>query len=273
MAPFIALAHQIQAEEAQSSLFAGDADKAGKLQKDAYEQLANFPGLKFTGSEKIGMLCYDGMTMIDLIGPQYFFASMAGAQVCLISPTQQLAPIMGDTGFAIVPPHTLSTCPSDLDLFFVPGGTTGTLNAMKDDKLIEFVADHGSRAKYVTSVCTGSLILGQAGLLKGKKATSHWAVRNLLSNFKALPTEARVVQDGNVITGAGVSAGLDFALAVLALFRGQAYASAIQLQSEYDPMPPFEGGSFEKTNPELAAAMRDRLAPFVFEASKFRHSA
>jgi putative intracellular protease/amidase len=136
------------------------------------------------GAEKIAMVCYEGMTMLDLVGPQYFFSSLMGAQVLLVTQDPAMKPIMGDTGFAILPTATFDTCPADLDVLFVGGGTMGTVRAMEDEAFVDFIADRGSRAKHITSVCTGSLILGQAGLLKGKRATSHWATRHLLPQLQ-----------------------------------------------------------------------------------------
>ena len=138
----------------------------------------------------------------------------------------------------------------------------GTLEAMKDKSLMSFVRARGARAKHITSVCTGSLILGQAGLLQGKRATSHWAAMDSLPLFGAIPVHQRVVTDGAVTTGAGVSAGLDFGLALLARLRGVNYAKAIQLQAEYSPEPPFDAGSLSTAPPAVAKAMAEMLAPF-----------
>jgi transcriptional regulator GlxA family with amidase domain len=158
----------------------------------------------------------------------------------------------------------MADCPADLDVLFVPGGSLGTVAAMNNSAFIDFIADRGSRARHVTSVCTGSMILGQAGLLKGKRATSHWATRHLLPEFGATPVDARVVTDGDVTTGAGVSAGLDFALTLLEQLRGRMYAEAIQLQAEYAPEPPFNAGTPETVHPSLREPMHDRFAPALF---------
>ena len=260
IAPFATLAAAMQRAQAEGYRFGETPGEAWDIAAKAHEDLMAYPGLVMHGAEEIAMVCYEGMTMLDLVGPQYFFASMMGARVHLVSADPELRPVQGDTGFAIVPTLAMADCPGVLDILFVPGGTMGTVRAMEDDGLIDFIADRGSRAKHLTSVCTGSLILGQAGFLDGKRATSHWATRHLLPEFGATPVNARVVQDGNVTTGAGVSAGLDFALALLAQIRGRPYAEAIQLQAEYAPEPPFDAGSPDKIDPALGEPMHGMFA-------------
>ncbi len=152
----------------------------------------------------------------------------------------------------------------------MPGGTSGTIAAARDRETVAFLRDRAARARYVTSVCTGSLVLGTAGLLAGKRATSHWVARDLLARFGAIPTAGRVVRDGNVITGAGVSAGLDFGLALVAELRGMPEAEAIHLVSEYDPEPPFPGGSPATARQETVALVTEKLARFVEEARSLR---
>ena len=244
--------------------FGTTAEEAHAIAYRAHEEIMAYPGLEMHGSEQVAMLVYPGMTVLDLVGPQYFFASMMGANVHLVSKDERLEPVMGDTGFAVVPTLSLSDCPADLDILFVPGGTSGTVDAMLDEQTVEFVADRGGRAAYVTSVCTGSLILGQAGLLENRRATSHWAARHLLPEFGAEAVNERVVTDGNVVTGAGVSAGLDFALALLARLRGDAYARAIQLQAEYAPEPIFDAGTPESVDPKLGEPLHKMFATTLF---------
>jgi putative intracellular protease/amidase len=222
------------------------------------------------GTDRIAMLLYPGMTALDLVGPYHFLASMPGAHVDLVTIGSDLAPVPSDLGMALQPTATFETCPEDLALLFVPGGTMGTLAAARDPSTIEFIRDRASRARYVTSVCTGSLVLGAAGVLRGKKATSHWITRDLLTQFDAIPTAGRVVRDGNVITGAGVSAGLDFGCTLVAEMRGMMDAEAILLVSEYDPDPPFPGGSPETARPEIVDIISMGLAPFVEEARTLR---
>lgn len=215
------------------------------------------------------MLLYPGMTALDLVGPYHFLAA-TGARVELVSADPSLAPIPSDLGLAIQPTTSFRTCPMDLTVLFVPGGTEGTIAAARDPETIAFVRDRAARARYVTSVCTGSLILGVAGALQGKRATSHWIARDLLVQFGAVPTAGRIVRDGGVITGGGVSAGLDFGLTLAAELRGEDAAQAIQLISEYTPEPPFNSGSPETAPAEMVEAIRRNLSGFVKEAQTLR---
>lgn len=263
-APFFAVAACMQRAAAESYRFGNSEKEALSIASEAHMDLMAYPGLNMHGAEKIAMVCYEGMTMLDLVGPQYFFSSLMGADVQLVTKDPDLKPIKGDTGFAILPTASFENCPAELDVLFVGGGTMGTVRAMEDNAFIDFIADRGSRAKYITSVCTGSLILGQAGLLKGKKATSHWATRHLLPEFGATEVNARVVQDGNVLTGAGVSAGLDFALALVGILRGKPYAEALQLQGEYSPEPPFAAGTLESIDPAIGTPMHEMFASALF---------
>jgi cyclohexyl-isocyanide hydratase len=216
---------------------------------------------------QIAMLVYPKMTALDLVGPQYMFASAWGAKVHLVGKT--LDPVISDTGLTILPTMTFKDCPKDLTVLFAPGGTTGTLNAMGDAETIAFMADRGSRATYVTSVCTGSLILAAAGLLKGYKATCHWGAREALKEFGAIPTDARIVKDRNRITGAGVTAGLDFGLQMLAELRDTTYAQGVQLMAEYDPHPPFNAGSPHTAPLHVKALITPMASPFEAEVRKF----
>jgi cyclohexyl-isocyanide hydratase len=187
---------------------------------------------------EVGMLLYPQLTLLDLIGPQTVLA--AHAKIHLVWKTRDM--VRTDTGIGIQPDATLAECPKDLDVLFVPGGP-GMIPAMKDPEVLAFLADRGERAKYVTSVCTGSVILGAAGLLRGYQATSHWAFASLLPLFGAEIAEGRVVTDRNRITGGGVTAGIDFGLVLLAKLRGDDAAKLTQLAMEYDPQPPFHAGS------------------------------
>ena len=214
----------------------------------------------WTRHDEVAMLVYPKMTALDLIGPQYMFASLMGAKVHLVAKTRE--PVTSDTGVTIVPTATFAETPKNLTVLFAPGGTQGTLDALQDAETRAFMADRGSTAKYITSVCTGSLILGAAGLLKGYRATSHWAARDSLSEFGAIPTDERVVVDRNRITGAGVTAGLDFGLTMLAQLRDANYAQSIQLMCEYDPHPPFNSGSIQTAPSQVRAMMQSMLSPF-----------
>jgi cyclohexyl-isocyanide hydratase len=195
---------------------------------------------------QIGMLLFPGLTLLDLIGPATVFSWFA--DIHLVWKTTDL--VRSDTGVGIQPTATFETCPRDLDILFVPGGF-GQHQLMNDAEVLRFLADRGPKSKYVTSVCSGSLLLGAAGLLKGHKATSHWASRDALSAFGAEPTDARVVVDRNRITGGGVTAGIDFGLVLLAKLRGDEAAKLTQLAMEYDPEPPFKCGSPKTAGPAI----------------------
>lgn len=214
----------------------------------------------WTQDNQIAMLVYPRMTILDLIGPQYMFSSLMGAKVHLVAKTMD--PILSDTGVTMLPTTTFDEVPKDLSVLFAPGGTDGTLAAMRDDATRAFMADRGARATYVTSVCTGSLILGAAGLLDGYKATSHWAAREALAEFGATPVDARVVKDRNRITGAGVTAGLDFGLQMLAEMRDRTYAEGVQLMAEYDPHPPFNAGSTHTAPVHIKAMIAAMVVQF-----------
>jgi cyclohexyl-isocyanide hydratase len=214
----------------------------------------------WTGKEQIGMLLYPGMTALDFVGPQYMFAGLMGATVHHVAKT--MAPVVSDTQLALLPTATLEQCPRDLDILFVPGGGAGTIAAMQDAQVLAFLADRGRRAKLVTSVCTGSLVLGAAGLLQGYKATSHWATHALLPEVGAIPVDARVVQDRNRITGAGVSAGLDLGLTIVGLLRDSDYAQATQLLAEYAPEPPFNAGTPRTAPPAVTSMLTDMFKDF-----------
>lgn len=209
-------------------------------------------------AEQIVFLAYPGMTALDLIGPQYMLAGLWGATVQIAAKT--LDPITTDTRVRVLPDVTFDEAPTNLDVICVPGSGAGVLTALADSPTIDFLADRGSRARYVTSVCTGSLLLGQAGLLKGYRATSHWLSRDALAAFGAIPTEGRVVRDRNRITGGGVTAGIDFGLALVAELRDPVYAEGLQLLAEYAPEPPFDAGTPERAGPE-----RTRLIASMFQ--------
>lgn len=242
----------------------GALAEAMRVSEAAHERLMEVPGLIMHGSERIAMLAYPGFTALDLVGPQYFFASMMGAKIDLVAKT--MAPVKTDTGFAILPTATFADVAPGPTVLFVPGGTQGTIDAMADDATVDFLAATAKGAAFVTSVCTGSLLLGMAGLLTGRRATGHWVTRDLLARFGAVPDDRRVVRDGNVVTGAGVSAGLDFALTIVTTLRGKPYAQALALQAEYAPEPPLPPGTVATTPPEIAEPMRLMFTPLVVKA-------
>jgi cyclohexyl-isocyanide hydratase len=188
---------------------------------------------------EIGLVLFPKLTQLDLTGPFETFARIPGARVHLAAKRRQA--ITSDTGLAIVPTTTFRSCP-DLDVICVPGGP-GVNEALLDDELLAFVRRQGERARYVTSVCSGSLLLGAAGLLRGYRASTHWASTSFLAAFGATASAERICVDRNRITGAGVTAGIDFGLYVAALLAGDRVAQRIQLYLEYAPDPPFHAGS------------------------------
>lgn len=189
--------------------------------------------------EHIAMLVYPSMTLLDLIGPQTCFTAL-GMTIHLV--WKNLLPLDTESGVAILPTTTFAQCPHNLEILFIPGSTLGTTPMMRDREVVEFVRERGERAKLVTSVCTGSLLLGAAGLLRGYRATSHWFTRELLPIFEAIRVDARYVEDRNRITGAGVTSGIDFGLRLVERLRGRELAEATQLMLEYAPQPPFNAG-------------------------------
>ncbi|HYE48902.1 MAG TPA: DJ-1/PfpI family protein [Azospirillaceae bacterium] len=231
---------------------------------------ATVPGLRLQGREQIAMLLYPGFTALDFAGPYHFLAAMPGATVHLVTNQPDLRPVASDLGMAVQPTVTLADCPADVTVLFVPGGTSGTLAAARDAATIRFLRDRAARATHVTSVCTGSLILGVAGLLRGRRATSHWCAVPLLDRFGATPVKGRVVRDGNLITGAGVSAGIDFGISLVEELRGRPLAEAEVLVSEYAPEPPLPGGTPETARPEITEFMAAALSGFVKEAATLK---
>jgi len=229
-------------------------------QLDPVHDMSEFPA-SWTRADRIAMVLYPGFTALDLVGPQYMFGNLMGAKVDLVS--QTMAPVESDTKLSILPTRTFEDCPRDLDLLFVPGGAQGTLAALSNERLIDFLADRGSRAGLVTSVCTGSLVLGQAGLLRGYRATSHWVTLGLLPEFGATPVDTRVVEDRTRITGAGVSAGLDMGLRIVARMRDREYAEAVQLLAEYSPQPPFDAGTPATAPPRLTALIDGMFSELI----------
>ena len=204
----------------------------------------------------IGLLLFPRLTQLDLTGPYEVFANTPGATVHLIWKTRD--PVAAITGMKITPDTTFDDCPQ-LDVICVPGGS-GVAEQMEDPEVLDFLRRQATAARYVTSVCTGALVLGAAGLLKGKRATTHWASHDFLATLGAIPTQGRVVRDGNIFTGGGVTAGIDFALTLVAEMCGADVAQAIQLQIEYAPDPPFNAGSPETAPSEVLTMARQRGA-------------
>jgi cyclohexyl-isocyanide hydratase len=199
----------------------------------------------------IGFVIFPELTQLDFTGPQQVLSRVPQSAMHIVAKSTD--PVPSDSGLGLVPTHSFENCP-ELDLICVPGGTTGVVKAMADRESIAFVQRQAASAKYVTSVCTGAFILGAAGLLKGRRATTHWAFTELLPLFGATHEKARIVKDGNVVTAGGVTSGIDFGLAVVAEIGGDALAQAIQLGLEYDPQPPFDAGHPDRA-PQAVKAM------------------
>jgi cyclohexyl-isocyanide hydratase len=198
---------------------------------------------------------YEGVTQLDFTGPHQFFCRLPGVEVLTASLGGKPITTDGLTFADLTPLEDIQAC----DLVCVPGGF-GCTDAMNDEAYMAALRRLAASARYITSVCTGSLILGAAGLLKGKRAACHWAWRDLLPLFGAIADDGRVVRDGNIITGGGVTAGIDFALVVAAELAGENVARALQLGLEYAPAPPFDSGRPETASPDLVASHRKRMA-------------
>jgi len=194
----------------------------------------------------IGMVVYPGMFLLDLIGPLTVFEALMNREIHLIWKNLDPVKSEGAASIPITPTTTFIDCPKNLDLLFVPGGVPGMFSVMEDPEVIAFLTEQGKSAKYISSVCTGSFILGAAGLLNGYRATSYWSMVDTLREFGATPVRSRVVIDRNRITAGGVTAGIDFGLKIVAQLRNPEYAQAIQLYLEYDPAPPYNSGSPNK---------------------------
>jgi cyclohexyl-isocyanide hydratase len=221
---------------------------------------------------RIAFLLFPDVTQLDLTGPAQVLARLGHSRLDIVAATRD--PVPTDAGFAILPTATFADVPA-ADILCVPGGM-GTNAAIADDATVDWVARVGAEARWVTSVCTGSLILGAAGLLRGYRAACHWAMRDQLPLFGAEPVAERVVVDRNRVTGGGVTAGIDFALTLTAMIRGEEHARMVQLSMEYDPAPPFDAGSPERagaatldTYRRMAARGRDeRVAELAMLAER-----
>ena len=206
---------------------------------------------------QIGLLVFPRVTQLDLTGPLQVFSSVPGATVHLIWKT--LDPVPSDSVLMLTPTITFADCPQ-LDVICIPGGF-GTDALLNDAETLDFVRKQAAGAKFVTSVCTGSLVLGAAGLLQGYNAATHWSAMEMLALFGATATKTRVCIDRNRVTGGGVTAGIDFALTLVSLLVDRLTAEAIQLRLEYNPAPPFNAGSPDTAPAEVLALMKERVAP------------
>ncbi|MGE0046932.1 MAG: DJ-1/PfpI family protein [Hyphomonadaceae bacterium] len=204
-----------------------------------------------------GFVIFPMLTQLDFTGPLQVLARMPGARTEIFAKTRE--PVPSDCWLSLLPTKTFAEAPQ-LDLLCVPGGF-GVDQAMEDEETVAFVANQAKNARYVTSVCTGAFILGAAGLLQGKRATTHWAYHHLLPRFGAIPVQERVVRDGNLFTGGGVTAGIDFALTILEEIAGRETAQFVQLSVEYDPKPPLDSGSPARAPSSVKTAADERYAP------------
>jgi cyclohexyl-isocyanide hydratase len=205
---------------------------------------------------RIGFLLFPQVQQLDLTGPHDVFASLPDATVHLV--WKNLAPLKASSGLTLTPDTTFNSCPP-LDVICIPGGA-GVGDLMEDQETLGFIRQQAENARFVTSVCTGALVLGAAGLLRGRRATTHWAFHELLGPLGAIPVRDRVVRDGNLVTGGGITAGIDFALTLASELVGEQEAQAVQLELEYAPAPPFDAGSPDTAPHSIVELVRQRSA-------------
>lgn len=225
---------------------------------------------------QISFLLFPQVTQLDLTGPAQVLSRLPDARIELVAKT--LEPVPTDAGFALLPTATFETAVQP-DIVCVPGGF-GVTGAMEDAATLAWLRKAAAEAKWVTSVCTGALVLGAAGLLRGYRATTHWASHDYLADFGAVPVKERVVFDRNRVTGGGVTAGVDFGLALVGAVAGEDHARFVQLSLEYDPAPPFDSGSpdkadaatLEKYNAMVARFAADRPARYRAAAARMRET-
>lgn len=203
---------------------------------------------------KVGFLIFDNMQLLDFAAPFDEFSSVAELDVALIGKT--LKPVTTTSGLRITPSHDINTL-HPLDVLCVPGGS-GINQLIDDESVLDFIRQQAKSVRYLTSVCTGALVLGASGLLKGRKATTHWSAMAYLKDFGAIPVKNRVVVDGNIVTAGGVTAGMDFGLTMIAELLGEKIAKTVQLQMQYDPAPPFDCGTPEKTPTNLVQEIKQK---------------
>jgi cyclohexyl-isocyanide hydratase len=208
----------------------------------------------------VGFVIFPNVTQLDFTGPLQVLSGLPQSTINIAA--KSMSPVVSDCRLGLVPTHIFADCPP-LDLICIPGGSEGVAGILNDHETIEFVRLQAKSAKYVTSVCTGAFVLGVAGLLDGRRATTHWAYTDLLPLVGAKYEKRRVVKDGNVITAGGVTSGIDFGLTVIAEIAGESTARRIQLGMEYDPAPPFDSG-----HPDRAPNIRSELMSARYD--KFR---
>jgi cyclohexyl-isocyanide hydratase len=203
----------------------------------------------------VGFVLFPELTQLDLTGPLQVLARLPQSQTVVAAKSR--APVPTDCGLSLLPTHSFAEAPA-FDLICVPGGVKGVIGAIGDRETVDFVRRQAQSARYITSVCTGAFVLGVAGLLQRRRATTHWAYTELLPLVGAQYEKARIVRDGNLITAGGVTAGVDFGLAVVAEIAGEAVARSIQLGIEYDPAPPFDSGHPDRASAAVKSALSDR---------------
>jgi len=206
-------------------------------------------------SLSFGILIFPNVQLLDVAGPNDAFAAIPGAVVHLI--WKDTSPVSTTSGMNIRPTTTLATCPK-LDVLCIPGGG-GVNPLLTDDVVLDFVREKAREVRYVTSVCTGSLVLGMAGILKGKRATSHWNAVEFLGKLGAIASDERVVRDGNIYTAGGITSGIDFGLSIISDLLGEDEAKTVQLAIEYAPAPPFDCGTPDLATPALVERARGRM--------------
>src|SRR5262249_41493728 len=215
------------------------------------------PEVPMSAPLQIGLLVFPKVTQLDLTGPVQVFSSLPGASLHLI--WKRIEPVTSDSVLVLTPTVTFADCPQ-LDVICVPGGV-GSDDLLNDEEVLAFLRRQAEHAKFITSVCTGSLVLGAAGLLRGYRAATHWAAMDSLAALGPAPTKTRVCIDRHPVPGGGVTAGIDFALTLVSMLRDQQTAQAIQLRLEYNPAPPFNSGSPDTAPAEVLALINERIAP------------
>lgn len=258
-----------------STLFtAAPGDDRKRLAVDrsiaAHHDLAALPGVRFATDEDIVIVLHPGFELLDVVGPFHFLAASA-ATVHLATTGSSLTPVASGSGVPLQPTVTLREAPAAPAVLVVPGGDTGIL--LRDADAMTAVRRLGESARYVTSVCSGSIALAAAGLLSERRATSHWSVRHLLPDYGAVAVDERVVEDGNRLTAAGVTAGMDLAIRLVAYLCGEDYARFVELGAEYAPEPPYGAGTPETAGPALTSLSREFLAPLEEELRAERQPA
>jgi cyclohexyl-isocyanide hydratase len=238
---------------------------AGTLATKAFAAVSAGAHATPHGAQRVAMVIYPGMTALDMIAPQLIFAALGNTDVQLVWKDRKT--VLSDSGVPIVPTAAFDEVAGGLTVLFAPGGGgSDVYPLMNDAEVVSFLHRVGPTADYVTSVCTGALVLGAAGLLRGYRATTHWVFHDVLATLGATPVSERVVVDRNRITGAGVTAGLDFGLKMAAKLRGDDYARMLQLMIEYDPQPPFRAGSEASAGVKVDREVRELFAPLVASA-------